>query len=181
MKNKPKSSLYKVLKGSYRPVQKQAKSLKKEGYEYDTALSNHNQQVYYHPKTKKMVVAVTGTHNLSDVGTDLAFGAGMLKHTHRYKQAERRIIQAKEKYKPEKTTITGHSLGGAIARRVAKSDDTVITYNKASTIGEKPRANETAIRTRGDIPSFFAKVQHQLPFRLYAHTTGNLRHSAFSV
>ena len=36
----------------------------------------HNQQVYYNPNEKKLLMSVAGTHNLRDVGTDFMLGIG---------------------------------------------------------------------------------------------------------
>ena len=68
-------SLHNVLKNSYKS--KPAKNM--NGYELDKLLSNHNQQVYYNPNEKKLLLTVAGTHNLRDVGTDFMLGIGKLK------------------------------------------------------------------------------------------------------
>ena len=47
--------------------------------------------------------------------------------------------------------MAGHSLGGSIASKL--SGDRIITYNKGSTIGEKPIPNEDSYRTYGDVVS----------------------------
>ena len=87
IKSNPQSgqlSLYDTLKNSYSKDPKQNMN----GYKIDKELSNHNQQVYYNPKHKKLVVSVAGTHNLKDWGTDIFLGAGKLKNTNRYKEAK---------------------------------------------------------------------------------------------
>jgi hypothetical protein len=61
-------------------------------------LSNHNQQVWCHPKEKKLLYNVAGTHNLNDVGTDAFLAMGKLKDTSRYKQAGRTLEEAKQIY-----------------------------------------------------------------------------------
>ena len=100
-------SLHNVLKNSYKS--KPAGNM--NGYELDKSLSNHNQQVYYNPNEKKLLMSVAGTHNLRDVGTDFMLGIGKLKNTSRYKEAKTIIDKAKNKYNPMKTVVAGHSLG----------------------------------------------------------------------
>jgi hypothetical protein len=47
-------------------------------------LSNHNQKVYYNPTERKLLYNVSGTHNISDIGTDIYLALGGLKNTNRY-------------------------------------------------------------------------------------------------
>ena len=68
-------SLHSVLKNSY----KSKPAVNMNGYELDKSLSNHNQQVYYNPNEKKLLMSVAGTHNLRDVWTDFMLGVGKLK------------------------------------------------------------------------------------------------------
>jgi hypothetical protein len=75
------------------------------GYYLDKKLSNHNQQVYYKPDEKRLLVSVAGTHNLADWGTDLALATGNLKSTNRYKEASDILKKAKHKYNPTNTTV----------------------------------------------------------------------------
>ena len=87
IKSNPKSGqldLHDVLKNSYSGKHKDNMN----GYKLDKELWNHNQQVYYNPDHKKLVVSVVGTHNLRDWGTDIFLGAGKLKDTNRYKEAK---------------------------------------------------------------------------------------------
>ena len=145
--------LYDALKSSYGDRQSQDK-LKNAGYNYDSMLSNHNQQVWYNPNTKRILFNVAGTHNLKDWGTDLYLAFGELKNTNRYKEARNTLQQAKNKYGNDiKTSVNAHSLGGSIAQYIADKDDKVYTLDKGATIGQKTRSNENAYRTSGDIVS----------------------------
>ena len=123
------------------------------GYRRDGFLSNKNEEVWWNPEKKKLLVNVAGTHNLSDVGTDVALAFGGLKKTNRYKEARSVLNQAKQKYQPESTTVSGHSLGGAIAGYIASKNDRAVTLNKGATIGKPIRPNEPAYRTPGDVVS----------------------------
>ena len=131
-------SLHEVIKNSY--AKNKAKSMK--GYNLDESLSNHNQQVYYNLNNKKLLYSVAGTHNLADVGTDIYLGAGHLKDTNRYKEAEKTLKQAKQKYGVNKALIAGHSLGGSIAGYVGNPDvDSIMTLDKGATIRQPIRKN----------------------------------------
>ena len=145
--------LHEVLKHSYADKNKQMNAFKNKGYNYDNNLSNHNQQVYHNKATNDLIVNVTGTHNLKDVGTDLYLALGKLKDTNRYKEANNIFKQAKQKYKPTSTKVFGNSLGGTIAGYIAGRNDKVYTHNKGATIGQKMRSNETHYRTNGDLVS----------------------------
>lgn len=142
--------LHDVLKNSY--AKNKAKSMK--GYNLDESLSNHNQQVYYNPTKKSLLYSIAGTHNLSDVGTDVYLAAGHLKDTNRYKQADRTLKQAKQKYGVNKAIIAGHSLGATLSGYVGNPDvDSIYTLDKGATIGQSVRKGEHAMRSTGDLVS----------------------------
>jgi hypothetical protein len=158
-------TLANILKKSYSTNAEAKKELLKYGYVLDQTLSNDNQKVFFNPKTKKLLVAVAGTHNLQDVGTDLYLAAGKLKETNRYKEAKKVLETARKRYPSasENVDIVGHSLGGGISSRIAKNKDNVITYGKGSTIGEKVRDNEKSYRVKGDAFSAFAPGVETIP------------------
>lgn len=145
--------LHDVLKNSYADSSSQSSFGADKGYEFDKDLSNHNQQVYFHPQDKKLVMSVTGTHNASDILTDARVMAGGLKNTDRYKQAEATLQNAKTKYGVDSATIAGHSLGGLVGSYIAGGNDKVYTLDKAQTIGNRNSKNESAYRTAGDVVS----------------------------
>ena len=98
--------LHTVLKRSYASRDEQKKGFHDgvDDYDFDDSLSNDNQQVYYDKKKKKLLVSVAGTHNLKDVGTDVYLAMGHLKDTNRYKEADRILKEAKQKYPHYQTT-----------------------------------------------------------------------------
>jgi len=145
--------LYEVLDNSYKDKKTQSSAFNKQGYNFDTKLSNDNEQVYFSPTEKKLIVSIAGTHNLSDFGTDIWLASGNLKNTSRFKEGELVLQRAKQKYNIDNATITGHSLGGTIGSYIASSKDKVYTFNRGSTIGQPIRSNETAYRTNGDAVS----------------------------
>ena len=60
-------NLKKVLKLSYDDNINNQQSIKKNGYNFDSKLSNKNEKVYYNPNQNKLLVSVAGTHNFKDV------------------------------------------------------------------------------------------------------------------
>ena len=148
---------YDAMKNSYASQSDQAKFGADQGYIYDDALSNDNQQVYYNPQSGKMLYSVTGTHNVSDIGTDFKLMTGGLKQTKRYKEAEDTFNLAKQKYQPKESVAYGSSLGAAISSNL--DADKIVTLNKANAIGAKTGKREVAIRTHGDIVSVFGANQ----------------------
>ena len=150
---------YDAMKNSYASQSDQAKFGADQGYIYDDALSNSDTQVYYNPESGKMLYSVTGTHNVSDIGTDFQLMRGKLNDTKRFKQAEDTFNLAKQKYQPKETVAYGTSLGGAIASNL--DADRIVSLNKANAIGAKTGKREVAIRTHGDIVSVFgANAKH---------------------
>jgi hypothetical protein len=180
--------LHDVIKNSY--AKNKAKSMK--GYNLDEKLSNHNQQVYYNPNNKKLLYSVTGTHNLADIGTDLYLAGGHLKDTNRYKEADRTLKQAKQKYGVNKATIAGHSLGATLSGYVGNPDvDSIYTLDKGATIGQSVRKGEKAYRTSGDAISFInandpnmktlinpnQQTGHSIKDALQAHNVSNVKYN----
>ena len=146
-------SLHGTIKNSYASEKDQSKYGSECGYEIDKQLSNHNQQIYYNPKSNHLLMSVSGTHNVSDVGTDLKMMTSGIKSTDRYKQAEMTLGKAKAKYNPSSSTGVGHSLGGAVVSNL--NLDQKVTYNKAHTNPfTKTGKSEIALRTYGDVVSF---------------------------
>lgn len=145
-------SFHAVLNNSYNP---KVDAFKNQGFNYDDELSNHNQQVYYNPNNKKLIYSIAGTHNISDVGTDVSLALGRLKHTQRYKEADDILQKAKAKHLPTDVNIAGHSLGSTIAGYIAKPNDKVYGLNGGATIGSSTKKEHNIYRTRGDMVSLF--------------------------
>jgi len=109
-------SLHEVLTNGYN----KNKSQQIGDFKLDRDLSNGNQQVYFNEKNGKLHYNVNGTRNLKDWMVDVIAIGGGLKNTKRYKDADRTLKNAKQKYNVDNATISSHSLGGAIAGRIAK-------------------------------------------------------------
>jgi hypothetical protein len=150
-----KVNLYQFLKSTYGD-KKALDKVKQAGYNYDSMLSNSNVKVFHRPSDNKLLVGVAGTHNFSDILTDINLAFGNLKGTSRYKEAKDILKQAKTKYNPSETIVGGHSLGGSISQYIASKRDKAVTLDKGATIGQKTRSNERAYRTEGDAVSLLA-------------------------
>ena len=148
-------SLYQILKNSYDAKSNQKTALTKYGYNYDSQLSNKNNQIYFNPSTKELLMSVKGTDptNWRDLYTDAALTFGALKNTSRYKESDKKWKAAKQKYNVASGTLVAHSLGGIIIKYISSSSDKVITLDSASIIGQKDRPNATSYRTSGDLVS----------------------------
>ena len=148
-------SLYDTLNSSYGDKKANA-NLQKKGYIQDKKLSSHNQQVWFNPNDKNLLVNVAGTHNWSDVGTDIALGFGLLKSTNRYKEADKALKNAKKFYQPSNTIVSGHSLGGTIGSGITSKSDKFVGLDAGYTLGQNTRSNggnHQQYRTSGDVVS----------------------------
>jgi hypothetical protein len=175
-----KIPLYDVIKSSYKSAKDQKKEMKKYGYIRDKKLSNHNEQIYYNPTDREMLMTVAGTHNLADWGTNLYLAAGKLKQTNRYKEADKVLKEAKKKYHPKETIVSGHSMGSAISGYIASKEDHVVTLDGAYTIGQKTRSNNTHYRTKGDVVSLLGSgAKHTVNLKNNNFKTGFLPIDAY--
>ena len=191
-------NFYSVLKNSYKDKKKQTNGLDRYGYVFDSDLSNDNEQVYFNPKDNKLLYSVTGTHNLSDWGTDAYLAAGKLKDTNRYKEADKGLAEAKKKYGVDSATITGHSLGATVGSYIAKPEDRFYGLDPGVTLGQHIRPNKgnhQYFRSAGDIVSGLSdgmtnmktlvnpnKSTGILPIDMYkAHDINNIKNSGIRV
>jgi len=159
-------NLYDAINSSY-GQKNSIKELEKNGYAKDNSLSNHNQSVYVNNKDKKLLYNVAGSHNAYDfIVPDIQLAIGRLKESNRYKEAENTLKKAKDKYKGYSTTLTGHSLSGAIVNGIAKKgdNDKVYSLNGAYTLGQKTTNNKNFhnYRVQGDIVSLLGKGNKNL-------------------
>lgn len=165
------------------------KALQTEGYSYDSTLSNKNNATYFNPHTNKLLFNVKGTDPTSvrDIWTDVRLATGHLKGSDRYKESRDLLTRAKSHHKGAETTITGYSLGGAIAGYIGSKADKVYTYNKGATLGQSVRGNETAYRSGGDlVSSANAGANRMTTLKNYfnplsAHNLGNIKNEKIFI
>ena len=150
-------TLYDALKIGYtRNENKQAIELQKYGFNIDKDLTNYDHLTAYNPKTKKLLYVVNGTDPTrpADILTDINLAFGNIKKTQRYKSDKKAYDKAKQKYNENRTIIAGHSLGGNIASKLDTGINTdILTFNPASTFGEKINTREKTYRTSRDVVS----------------------------
>jgi len=117
----------------------------------DKSLSGKRVKVY--TKGDKVIVSHRGTASAKDIYNDAMFTMGLIKHTKRYKHAKKIQKEAEKKYQGKEITTVGHSLGGALAERVAKKGTKVVTFNKAdvSFANSHKRKNQVDLKTESDI------------------------------
>jgi hypothetical protein len=98
---------------------------------------------------------------------------GGFKDTTRYKQADDTLKQAKAKYNPAETAITGHSLGGRIIQDIAKSGDKVYALDAGQTIGQKVKGgpDRNIYRSAGDVVSLASAWNHNVQTLANPHTS----------
>jgi len=178
-----KLNLHKVLKLSYDNNNNHQQKMKKNGYQFDSMLSNNQEKVYYNPIANKVLVTVAGTDkfNPKDIITDAYLAAGKLQNTSRYKHAHNTILDAKKKYNVDSATLAGHSLGGSIVSYAGSKGDKIYTLDKGATIGTKTRSREKAYRSSGDVVSVLAsnsknvKTLDKFQNPLSAHNVSNIK------
>jgi hypothetical protein len=158
-----KLSLYKALKVGYlRDEAKQAKALKRFGFQLDTRISDGRQtMVAYNPAENKVLFVENGTdpRSLKDLDTDLSLAGRNLKKTTRFREAKAAYDAAKAKYKGASFVDAGHSLGAGLINELIQKGDQGYTYNPAILDNINVKRNLENYRTRGDAVSVFAPKQ----------------------
>jgi hypothetical protein len=153
--------LYKALKIAYmrKNPKRQAKLLKKYGFQLDTELSDPRQTlVAYNPFDKRVLFIANGTDVRSekDIQTDVILASGGLKQSKRFEETKSALTKAKAKYKDSNFVLAGHSLGAGLVNYAGSGSDKIVTYNPAYTPGMKARSNVKNYRTVGDVVSAYS-------------------------
>lgn len=149
----------KHLENSYKNPDDQAEQI--GDYIRDNSLSGKRVQVYHNPQTGKTKMNIRGTHSSKDILNDALLSMNMLNTTDRFKHAKSIKKKAIDKYGTD-IEFQGHSLGSAIADRLAGDKYTSRTFNKPVTfydVVKRGRANHESYRTEGDPISILQQFQ----------------------
>jgi hypothetical protein len=99
--------------------------MRQQGFELDNDLSDRETSVFYNPTTKKVIVGYRGTAlddsktRWKDLKSDFNILIGKTRNDQRFREANDKFNAVKHKYGDEYTyNVTGHSLGGALAKHV---------------------------------------------------------------
>jgi hypothetical protein len=96
-------------------------------------------------------IAGTDPTNPRDLWDDLKIPFGLMKYSHRYKQAENTL-----KENPQVSHLVGHSMGEAVGEEMEKTNDRDLSLvGYGAPVISKPGANETDYRHGGDPISMF--------------------------
>jgi predicted alpha/beta superfamily hydrolase len=127
----------------------------------------------------------TQPNNADDLAADLVIGLGSSpKYNKRIDEQKDALLKAKERYNVNRAVIVGHSLGGNTGHFIGSSDDKIISYNPAL-YNQKPRANETILKTKYDPISAFANNAKILPSSpdtvVGSHSLDNIRNAPIFI
>ena len=111
--------------------------LNNTGYMLDEQLSDREHKVFYNPASKKVVVSYRGTDMRDpkriwkDLKSDFNIMLGREKKDKRFQEANQQFHKVADKYKKQGYTVdtTGHSLGGALATHVNRSNPNQVKEN----------------------------------------------------
>jgi len=94
---------------------------KVSGFTFVPALSDYETKVFIRPGTDVVVVAFKGTDptSLNDLYTDIGLAAGHLSDSKRAERSRASLETIKEAMPGSRVIVTGHSLGGSLAREVS--------------------------------------------------------------
>jgi hypothetical protein len=74
-----------------------------------------------------LVYNINGTQMLSDIGTGALVLAGQAKQSGRFAKEKNKLELARKKHNPTSVSVSGHSLGAALANTIATVGDKVTT------------------------------------------------------
>lgn len=94
---------------------------KVEGYTFVPSLSDYETKVFVRPGTDVVVVSFKGTDptNVDDIYTDIGLAAGHLSDSARTQRSRASLERVREAMPGSRVIVTGHSLGGSLAREVS--------------------------------------------------------------
>ena len=126
---------------AYQSENSRQTTINKQGnWQYQPQMSNNKRAVYFDREKNEYVVGLRGTviSDPEDLQDDLAIVKNSLVNRPRFKREKLFLEQLKKRHNPSRITLTGHSLGGALATQLAqKTGDHAVGYNSgtAPTVG----------------------------------------------
>lgn len=121
------------------------KALSNQGYTRDDELTNRETSVFYNPENNHVIVGYRGTAlgdgstRMKDLTSDFNIAIGKEGRDRRFRESLDHFQKVKDKYDPmyHSIDVTGHSLGGALAKHVNMyNQDSIlhdINFNRGST------------------------------------------------
>jgi hypothetical protein len=136
--------------------------LTRYGY-YIDPLSDLEHSVIVNPNKNKVIFGVRGTNvmNTNDILTDMSLGVFDIKTLNRYKKAQEKYKEIKNKFGDIPITHASHSLGGLISSQLAEPQDTVYSYNRPF-LNYPIKKNEISISVETD-PLLLSRLKGQKP------------------
>lgn len=136
--------------------------LTRYGY-YIDPLSDLEHSVLVNPAKNKVVFGVRGTNvmNTQDILTDVSLGIFDIKTLNRYKKAQEKYKEIKNKFGDIPITHASHSLGGLISSQLAEPQDVVYSYNRPF-LNYPIKKNEISISVESD-PLLLSRLKGQSP------------------
>ena len=121
--------------------------LKAQGYYLDSELSAKEHSVFFNPQTKRVIVGYRGTAlddtstRMKDLKSDFNILIGKTRNDQRFRESDNVFKEVERKYQQKSKNkfhidVTGHSLGGAIAKHVNDRHSTIdknINFSRGST------------------------------------------------
>jgi len=116
-----------------------AKPVGPKGTAFVPALSDFETKVFVKEGSKEVVVAYAGTRpwRIDDIATDVQLARGNLHRTKRFNRAKETLARVRAALPGYRVTLTGHSLGGSLAERVASEGVSAVSFNPGRRI-DKP-------------------------------------------
>lgn len=127
--------------------QKMLNELKAQGYYIDSELSGREQSVFFNPHSKHVIMGYRGTAlddsktRWKDLKSDFNILVGKTRNDQRFREADNVFKEVERKYQQKAKNkfhidVTGHSLGGALAKHVNDRHSNIekdINFSRGST------------------------------------------------